>query len=370
MVPLPPRRAPMPCVSRFAGAALLLWAATLLTVAGVNWEQPWALFALIPGVLIGALAVTGFVRHAMAGPLISALLLTALAMFAAGLVLVELAPAVAGVAILCIVGSAGAIIVAGREGGGAAASGGNLERALDALRAQIAVSDDVRRVLNRDHETGMLREAVHRDIEAGRLDEALAICQVLSAAYGLVAEAEEMRGRIIEAQQLRDADGVRSAIDGFEHLLQAFEWTAAHREAARIQRVFGGAYPLPDLGARLEAARLAHKDELERRFLETAQRDDAEGAMVLLKELDRYLSPAEAEGLAEVARGVVGRHRENLGVRFRLSVQDHRWGDAVDAGEAIIDEFPNTRMATEVRSVIDVLRQRARRGQPAQHPVV
>jgi hypothetical protein len=102
-----------------------------------------------------------------------------------------------------------------------------------------------------------------------------------------------------------------------------------------------------------------HKRELETRFLEAANRDDVEGAMALLKELDRYLGPEEAERLAEVAQGVVAGHRENLGVQFKLAVNDHRWAEAARTGEAIIEEFPNTKMADEVRSMIDVLRTRA-----------
>jgi len=375
MMQHPPRPVAMPAVSRYAGVAMFLWAAVLLGIAALRWGESWAVAPLVLGVIVGALAMTGFLRRSMIAPLMTALLVCSAAMLGAGVVMVEMMPAVAGMIMLAIAGSAGVVVVAGREadaaagasGGGAAVS--SILKELEEVREALVLSDSVRRVLNRDHETSLLRSAVRRDIEAGRLEEALAICHVLAGTYGLVAEAEEMRARIVEAQQVRDGDNVRAAIDGFEQLLLSHEWTAAHREAARIHRVFGGAYPIPDLDARLQAARSAHKEELERRFLEVAQRDDAEGAMVLLKELDRYLTPAQAEGLSEVARGVVGRHRENLGVRFRMAVQDHRWGDAVDSGEAIMDEFPNTRMAAEVRSVIDVLRLRARRNVGTGHPV-
>ena len=65
------------------------------------------------------------------------------------------------------------------------------------------------------------------------------------------------------------------------------------------------------------------------------------------------------ERLAEVAQGVIVRHRENLGVQFKLAVNDHRWAEAARLGDTIISEFPNTQMAAEVRSMIDVLRTRA-----------
>ena len=56
---------------------------------------------------------------------------------------------------------------------------------------------------------------------------------------------------------------------------------------------------------------------------------------------------------------MVVRHRENLGVQFKLAVNDRRWAEAAGIGDVIIDEFPNTKMADEVRSMIDLLRTRA-----------
>ena len=81
--------------------------------------------------------------------------------------------------------------------------------------------------------------------------------------------------------------------------------------------------------------------------------------MRLLKELDHYLTQEEAARLEEVAHGVISKHRENLGVQFKLAVNDHRWAEAARTGEAIIQEFPNSKMAEEVRGMIDLLRTRA-----------
>jgi len=40
-------------------------------------------------------------------------------------------------------------------------------------------------------------------------------------------------------------------------------------------------------------------------------------------------------------------------------VNDHRWAEAAQMGDRIISEYPNTKMADEVRSMIEVLRVRA-----------
>ena len=60
-----------------------------------------------------------------------------------------------------------------------------------------------------------------------------------------------------------------------------------------------------------------------------------------------------------ISVSVIGRKRDNLGVQFKLAVQDKEWAGAIRVGEQIVKEFPNTKMAEEVRSMVDVLRTRA-----------
>ncbi len=104
---------------------------------------------------------------------------------------------------------------------------------------------------------------------------------------------------------------------------------------------------------------MQHKQQLERKFLEAAQRDDVELATGLLNELDKYLTEGEAAPLLEVARGVFRKKKDNLGVQFKLAVQDRDWIMAAHVGEHVIREFPNSRMADEIRGMIDPLRERA-----------
>ncbi len=48
-----------------------------------------------------------------------------------------------------------------------------------------------------------------------------------------------------------------------------------------------------------------------------------------------------------------------LGVQFRFAVTERRWQDALAIGLEIIRDYPNARMASEVRDALDMLRQRA-----------
>jgi outer membrane protein assembly factor BamD (BamD/ComL family) len=63
--------------------------------------------------------------------------------------------------------------------------------------------------------------------------------------------------------------------------------------------------------------------------------------------------------MQETARGVFKEKMNILREQFAHAVQEQRWREAIRIGDAIIADFPNTKMAQEVREKMDVLRQRA-----------
>jgi len=142
-------------------------------------------------------------------------------------------------------------------------------------------------------------------------------------------------------------------------LCDKYDWTAAKREVDRLGRLYPEDSRITGLPQMVQEARDEHKRELERAFLHAAKIPDTDKAMELLKELDMYLTPAEAEAYHETARGVIGQARENTAVRFRMAVSDRDWIEALNVGEQIIRDFPNSNMADEVRDMMDVLRERA-----------
>jgi hypothetical protein len=227
------------------------------------------------------------------------------------------------------------------------------------MSEQASLSDDARRVLNRREEREVLRRAIEEDIASENYDAAMVLVKELADRFGFRTDAEELRKRIEQSRSARLDQDVKDAIGYLDGLIFQKRWDDARRETARIQRLFPDVPRVEGLRGRVEQAFSNHKVELERRLLLAAREGRADDAMVVLKELDGYLTPSEAEPLRELARGVIGKARENLGAQFKLAVQDRRWKDAVDLGERIIAEFPNTRMAAEVREVIDGVRSKA-----------
>ncbi len=229
---------------------------------------------------------------------------------------------------------------------------------IDTMCREQGLSEGAKRVLHRREERELLRRAIEQDIQAEDWDAAMVLVKELAERFGYRADAEEFRGRVerVRAQNLDRK--VIDSLTSLDEMIRNRLWAESYSEAARIHRLYPESHRVDGLRDRVDEARKRYRQDLERRFLLAAQRDQVDQAMVMLKELDQYLTPAEAEQFQEVARGVISKSRENLGVRFKLMVQDHQWQDAIVVGEQIIAEFPNTRMAQEVRDLLPVLRER------------
>lgn len=234
-----------------------------------------------------------------------------------------------------------------------------LARSVRAIQEQGSLSDDARRVLNRRQERDVLCQAIGEDIAAGNYDAAMTLIRELADRCGYRADAEVFRRQIDAARAATVEQELTEAISSIDGLILQRRFDQAYADAGRVARLYPDSPRSAPLRARVEQARESFKADLERRFLVAAHEGRADDAMSLLKDLDAYLTPAEAEPLRELARGVIGRARDNLGAQFKLAVQDRRWAEAADIGERIIAEFPNTRMAAEVRDVIDGIRARS-----------
>ncbi len=234
-----------------------------------------------------------------------------------------------------------------------------MTKSIEHLEETMILSDDARRVLNRHKERELLSAAIEEDIERRDFAAAMILVNELAQRFGYRAEAEEFRTRIDLVRTQTEMSRIQSDIAVLDSLIAEHQWDSALNEAARITRLYHDS-PLADgLRHRVEAAKQRYKDEIERRFLLAAQDDRIEEAMQMIQEMDHLLSERESAQFTEVARGVIGKAKENLGVEFKLAIHDKAWDKAALVGQRIIDEFPNSRMAGEVRELIDTLRERA-----------
>jgi hypothetical protein len=242
---------------------------------------------------------------------------------------------------------------------------------MNVMSDQQLLSDRAKQVAYRDKDRDAIRRAISEEMGRGDYDASFALADAMEVNFGR-GEADrlrdEIRARKTEAVRKQVADVV-AVIDRHTRNEQ---WNAAMREAERLMQVFPENETVRNLPAEIENRRQSHKRQLLNSWNEAVQRHDIDGSIEILKNLDLYLTPAEAEGMQETARGVFKERLNNLCKHFATAVTDHKWTDAIRIGETISREYPNTRSAQEVREKMDLLRQRASEpaGSPAAHTPV
>lgn len=237
---------------------------------------------------------------------------------------------------------------------------------LKTIAERMLHSDTAKQIAYREEDLALIRETIRKDISKGDFEAAMVLVQALAHTYGYREEAEKYREEIDQARNAQVEAKITEEVARFDDQLARHEFSEANLTAAKLQRLYPHHERVTRLTRRVIEARDEYKRHLERRFLEAARREDLDEAMRLMVELDKYLTEKEAEPFRETARGVIGKQRDNLGVQFKMAVHDREWTAAVQAGEQIIQDFPNSRMADEVRGMIDLLRERAA-GQLAAH---
>jgi polyhydroxyalkanoate synthesis regulator phasin len=220
------------------------------------------------------------------------------------------------------------------------------------------LSNRAKGLLYRDRELDAFREALHAELMKQDYDSAQHLLDALEE-HGYVDEAKRLSQEIAEARSSTNEEKVDAAIARIEQIMSRHDWDRAHREVSRLVEAYPDNARIQELPRRIERARNVRKRELLQQYGEAVRKNAVDEGISLLKKLDSYLTPQEAAALRDSARGVFRAKLHNLGVQFAISVTDQRWSEAVTTGEQIMRDFPNTRMAQEVREKIDTLRNRA-----------
>lgn len=231
-----------------------------------------------------------------------------------------------------------------------------------------SLSDQAKSLLFRDREIEAFREIVQEDVMRQDYQTAEALIDTVETKLGYADEAQRLREDLSQSKKATLEEKIDAAIGRIQSFIERGQWAQAVRASDRITRLFPDNPKIAALPERIEAGRTNHKRQLLQHYDEAVKRNDVDEGIRLLKELDLYLTPQEAAALKESARGVFKARLHQLGVQFAIRVTDQQWDEAIDAGKAIIREFPNSRMAQEVREKLDVLRSYAEASAQAAQP--
>ena len=231
---------------------------------------------------------------------------------------------------------------------------------LDSIVANTDISDAAKSLVHRQRELDSLREAIRANVRREDWEAAAHLIDQMEERFGYKQEAGQLRQETTQARQQALEQRLAEALHQIEDHFKKYELQQAQEEIDRLVRAVPDDPRVTGLSARLEALRAQHKQELLASWDDAVGRHDVDHAIDVLRGLDVYLTREEAHALESSARGIFKEKLMQLGVQFRFAVTEKRWRDALDAGAEIIREFPNARMAQEVRDKLEVLRERAK----------
>ena len=235
-----------------------------------------------------------------------------------------------------------------------------LEGLLQQISENVLISDAAKEVVYRTRDRELMKNAIQEDIDHQDWEAAYRLLEQMQSRFGYSREAAQFR-RLVDSHRSRAIKAVieetRLQVDS---LCAAANWNEAQALLDSLARQFPSSSEAKRMAQQtVSQKRTEHKDRLLADWKQAVEDEQIDRGIELLQKLDEYLSPAEAADLKESARGVFRAKLQNLGVAFSVAVSEKKWNQALEIGQEIITEFPNSRMAEEVKGKLDVLQQRA-----------
>jgi hypothetical protein len=230
---------------------------------------------------------------------------------------------------------------------------------INQMGEQQLLSDRAKAVAYRVKDREALRRAISEEMAKQDWEAALVLADDIEREFGYRGEAARVRAEIDQRRQENMRRQINDVMGTIDRHTRAEQWSAALREGERLMQMFPDNEQVRNLPVEIENRRQGHKRQLLSSWTDAVARHDVDGSIEILKQLDTYLTPAEAESMQETARSVFKEKLANLGKQFSTAVTDKRWVEAIRVGEQVMREFPNSRIAQEVRENMEHLRQRA-----------
>ena len=219
------------------------------------------------------------------------------------------------------------------------------------------VSETVKAIAFRDADRQSLREAVFDKLQQQDFDAAQEIIDEIAIRSEYSDLAEQLRTQVEQYHTSTDQERINQAIAHIERLLDNCHWA---RASAQIEGLVK-AYPDSEKAKSMRHILLDKKQQRKKILLaawdDAVQQQETDRSLEILKELDLYLTPNEGLALQEAARDIFRTKLHNLGMQFSLAVTEKQWTGALNIGQQIIRDFPNSRMSKEIRGKLDVLEQ-------------
>ncbi len=228
------------------------------------------------------------------------------------------------------------------------------------ITQNMRLSESAKAIVFRDADIMAIREAVFNKLQNQEPDAAGKLIDELAATGRYRQLAEQLRAEAESFLSAGDLEKENQLIANIESLFDEYQWAKASVQIENLIKAFPNSERAKQMRQRLVDKKEDRKKVLLNLWDDAVKRQATERSLEILRELDMYLTPNEGLALQEAARDVFRNKLHNIGVQFSLAVSGRQWQKALDVGQQIIREFPNSRMAQEIRERLEVLQERVR----------
>ena len=219
------------------------------------------------------------------------------------------------------------------------------------------VSEAAKAIAFRDADKQSLREAVFDKLQQQDFDAAKDIIDEIAKRPEYEELAEQLKTQMEKYRTSTDQERMNQVIAHIERLFEHCQWAKASAQIEELIRTCPDCEQTKTMRQKLVDKKQQHKRTLLAAWDGAVKRQETDRSLEILKELDLYLTPNEALALQEAARDVFRTKLHNLGVQFAIAVTEKHWANALDTGQQIISDFPNSKMSEEIREKLGVLKQ-------------
>jgi ABC-type multidrug transport system fused ATPase/permease subunit len=224
----------------------------------------------------------------------------------------------------------------------------------------VRLSDAAKEIAFRDMDRMELAEAILAKLHQHDFDATYAMIDAMARRTAYKDLAEHLRRTTDKYRGATEEDRINQIITHIDKLCQQYHWSQAAAVIERLIKTFPESEKTRAMAANLRQRKDRRKRELLAAWDNAVKRQETNRSLEILKELDQYLTPTEGLALQESASSVFRTKLHNLGVQFSLAVTEKRWPTALQTGQQIVRDFPNSRMAHEIRNKMDILHERAK----------
>ena len=233
----------------------------------------------------------------------------------------------------------------------------NIRSGLMQINHSTRISEPVKAIAFRDEDRQSLREAVFEKLKQKDFEGAYEIIDEIGIHSGYRGLATELRAQVDNYRNATEEERIDQAIEHIEMLFRSCHWAKASVQVEALIREHPHSEKARTMRQHLTDRKGERKKILLAAWDDAVQRQETDRSLEILKELDMYLTPNEGLALQEAAKDVFKTKLHNLGVQFAMAISDKKWTQALEIGQQIMRDFPNSRMSGEIREKLDVLQQ-------------